>query len=123
MDINPIRPNNYWILTKNPFETHLTQKQRTQIQPSPFHLKKKKKNPRFNVFIFFIFQDSKHFSLSPLAENNGAQQTHFSMAIRSTFSKSKARKFKPATASFTDAWIRVAQGFDLDLKPFFIASD
>ena len=75
------------------------------------------------MFSFSSFSKTPNTSLSPLAENNGAQQTHFSMAIRSTFSKSKARKFKLATASFTDAWIRVAQGFDLDLKPFFIASD
>ena len=79
----------------------------------------------------FIFSTSKHFSLSSrllslflslaLTENNKAQQTHFSIAIRSTFSKSKAWKFKPA--SFTYAWISVTQGFDMDLKPFFIASD
>ena len=79
----------------------------------------------------FIFLASKHFSLSShllslflslaLTENNEAQQTHFFIAIQSAFSKSKAQKFKPA--SFTDAWIDVAQGFDLDLKPFFIVSD
>ena len=79
----------------------------------------------------FIFSTSKHFSLSSLLlslflslafiENNEAQQTHFSIAIQSTFSKSKVRKFKPA--SFTNVCIGVAQGFNLDLKPCFIASD
>ena len=80
------------------------------------------------MFTFsFIFLAFKHFSLFSLflsltlIENNEAQQTHFSIAIWSTFSKSKARKFKPA--SFIDAWIGVTQGFDLDLKPFFIASN
>ena len=48
MGINPIRPNNYWVLTKKPIEPHLTQKQYTQNQPSPSH-QKKKKNPALDV--------------------------------------------------------------------------
>ena len=37
MGINPIRPSDYWVLTKNPLKAHLTQKQYTQIQPNPSH--------------------------------------------------------------------------------------
>ena len=50
MGINPIRPNDYWVLTKNPLNPNTIY----QIQPSTFHkkIKNKKKNQPLDISVF-----------------------------------------------------------------------
>ena len=66
MGINPIRPNDYWVLTKNPFNPKIIYPNSTQLHS---YIKKKETSPQtkldsnFLIYVSLTFSATKHIPI------------------------------------------------------------